>query len=246
MHTSTMSGATLPWLRTRFASIAVAATVVVCACHADSQRTLPHRDAASTQIANLHAFARLYGVVRWFHPSDAVAATDWDDFALDGVHRVADAADCGTLRVRLAKLFEPVAPTMHIASVGEAFPDEPALHPASTSGLDVVFWQHAGYGDSTLPGEGYASKRRTRPRSVGVSGIPFFSLSQSVDATAYRGMPIRLRGKLRAANHGKAQIWLRVDRGDTTMFFDNMNDRQVTSTTWTEVEVGGTVGADAT
>lgn len=55
------------------------------------------------EIANLHAFARLYGVVRWFHPSDSAAVVDWDRFALDGVHRVIDAPDATALRARPAR-----------------------------------------------------------------------------------------------------------------------------------------------
>jgi C-terminal processing protease CtpA/Prc len=228
------------------APFTIMAAFATSACRDQQQATLQHRDAASTRIANLHAFARLYGVVRWFHPSDAAAAIDWDEMALDGVHRVADAEDCSALRTRLTELFAPVAPTMHIAAAGEAFPDEPALHPAPISGLDVVSWQHSGYGDSTLPGDGYASKRRHRARSVRIPGGTFLALSQSVDATAYRSMPIRLRGKLRAASRARAQIWLRIDRGETTIFLDNMDDRPVTSRTWTEAEVVGAVSSDAT
>lgn len=36
------------------------------------------------RIANLEAFARLYGYVRFFHPSDEAAALDWDRFAVYG------------------------------------------------------------------------------------------------------------------------------------------------------------------
>src|SRR5687768_2535705 len=43
---------------------------------------------AQQQIENVAAFARLYGVARWFYPSDAAAALDWNRFAVDGVHRV--------------------------------------------------------------------------------------------------------------------------------------------------------------
>src|SRR5678815_3835641 len=40
------------------------------------------------QVRGLYAFARLYGVLRWFHPSDAAATIDWDRFAVDGVRPV--------------------------------------------------------------------------------------------------------------------------------------------------------------
>jgi C-terminal processing protease CtpA/Prc len=72
------------------------------------------------------------------------------------------------------------------------------------------------------------------------------ALSQSFDATAYRDKSVRLRGKLRAADHGKARIWLRVDRGETSTFFENMLRRPVTSSEWTNVELAGPIASDAT
>jgi len=60
------------------------------ACHSAGPVLPAPRPLAAQRIANLRAFARLYGVVRWFHPSDAAAAVDWDRFAIDGVRRVLD------------------------------------------------------------------------------------------------------------------------------------------------------------
>ncbi len=142
--------------------------VVVLACaacastHPPAVVSTPHvAPSGPPRIANLHAFARLYGVVRWFHPSDAAAAVDWDRFAIEGARRAVDAADPGALRATLTELFAQVAPTMTIAGPGEALTDDPALHPASTAGLDVVAWEHYGYGDSTIVSV-YRSKRRHR------------------------------------------------------------------------------------
>jgi len=92
----------------------------------------------------------------------------------------------------------------------------------------------------------YASKRRHRDRVALMPGMPFASLSQSVDATPFRGARIRMRGQLRVANRGLGQLWLRVDRGESRGFFDNMAPRPVTSSTWVAAEIVGTVDADAT
>jgi hypothetical protein len=200
----------------------------------------------SHEVANLHAFARLYGVVRWFHPSDAASTVDWDRFAIDGAHRVADAADPAALRRALDALFAPIAPTVKIVAAGEAFPDVPALHPASTTGLDVVAWQHRGFGDSIVPAGGYASKRLHRDRAVAVAGDLSVAVTQTIDATAYRGQRIRLRGKVRTADHGKRRLWLRVVRPDGSGFAENMSRRPVRSSAWTLGEIEGVVDADAT
>ncbi|MEQ1692225.1 MAG: hypothetical protein ABMA00_13125 [Gemmatimonas sp.] len=42
----------------------------------------------ATEVDNVAAFARLYGVTRWFYPSDAAAAMDWNRFAIHGIDRV--------------------------------------------------------------------------------------------------------------------------------------------------------------
>jgi len=216
------------------------------ACHAGSTGLRPmETPAVTSRGANLHAFTRLYGMVRWFHPSDAAAAIDWDRFAIEGARRVIDAPDGHALRAELANLIAPIAPTVHIAATGEQFPDEPALHPALATSLDVLAWEHNGFGDSTIISE-YASKRRHRERTIAVRGALYAALWQAVDAVPFRGARLRLRGKARAIGHARGQLWLRVERGDATGFFDNMGGHPVVSTTWEPAEIIGTVDPDAT
>ncbi len=79
----------------------------------------------------------------------------------------------------------------------------------------------------------------------------FATISQFIDAKPYRGRRIALSGQLRYAGDrvpkgGGARLWLRVDRkGGRTGFFDNMQDRAVTSPEWTEGLIVGEVAADA-
>src|SRR5437763_7443924 len=48
----------------------------------------PARAVTDAGLRNLTAFGRLYGIVRFFHPSDEAAAADWNSFAIDGVRRI--------------------------------------------------------------------------------------------------------------------------------------------------------------
>lgn len=223
----------------------ISALALACT-NTQSASTAPLPSAAATapsRIANLHAFARLYGVVRWFYPGDAAAATDWNRLAIDGTRRVADARSPAELRDHLRSMFGSIAPAVQIAGPGEPLVD--VAVPANTKGLDLVAWEHLGYGDTTFR-SAYLSKRRHRDATVPADGDPFAAVNQSIDATPYRGLPIRLRAKLRASAGSHAAIWLRVDRhGGATGFFDNMLDRPVTTTTWTPAEITGTVDADA-
>lgn len=239
-----MSESDLRWASTR-RKFAIALLIFSAACRPTLPAQTPDVKATPPRIANLHAFARLYGVVRWFHPSDAAAAIDWNQFAIDGARRMIDAPDIAARRSRLIELFAPIAPTVHIAAAGEAFPDEPALRHATEAGLDLVAWEHKGYGDSTVT-DVYASKRRHRDRIVPVEGFPYGALWQAVDATPYRGAQVRLRGKLRTATPARGQLWIRVDRPGSVGFFDNMNDRPVASRSWEAVELTGAVDTDAT
>jgi C-terminal processing protease CtpA/Prc len=216
--------------------------LVLASCHPHAAP--PPEPAQPPRVANLHAFARLYGVVRWFHPSDAAAAVDWSAFAIDGARRVIDAPDAHALEERLAALFAPIAPTVRIAGPGESLADDPALHPAQTAGLDVVAWEHQGFGDSVIV-SAYHSKRRHRARTAFAEGEEFAAVGQSVAADAYRGRRVRLRAKVRADAGAAAQLWLRIDRPNGNGFFDNMDARPIRSTTWTDAEIVGTVDADA-
>lgn len=90
-------------------------------------------------------------------------------------------------------------------------------------------------------------------QAVLVSGSPakadsFGSLVQKIDAKPYRGQVIRFRAFVKAGVSwdGRAQLWLRVDRpGKTLGFFDNMDDRPISTTDWKAFEIIGTVAADA-
>jgi C-terminal processing protease CtpA/Prc len=96
-------------------------------------------------MANLAAFARLYGYVRYFHPSDEAADLDWNQVAINGVLAVRDATSPADLAQKLAAFFQPCAPTVCVFPVAEppAIPD--ALFPSEdAAALRVVMWRHYG------------------------------------------------------------------------------------------------------
>src|SRR5262245_18940874 len=66
------------------------------------------------EVLNVAAFGRLYGAVRYFNPSDAATALDWDRFAVLGVGRVRSARDVVTLVTTLKELFAPLGPGIEI------------------------------------------------------------------------------------------------------------------------------------
>jgi len=194
------------------------------------------------EIANVAAFARLYGVARYFHPSDAAAALDWNRFAVHGVARVRAAGDEAALRNELLRLFGPLGPGIEVAS------RLPAPLPAARAAGPLVAWRYLGPGLSgSAAGGPYAGKRTHRAVATSIDG--FVTMMQSVPAEALRGKTVRLRGEVRAAatdEAGAAALWLRVDRpGQRPGFFDNMGDRPVRDPRWRRYEIVGTVAEDA-
>jgi hypothetical protein len=86
------------------------------------------RPLTASGVQNLAAFARVFGYVRHFHPSDQVEQTDWDSFAAYGVRTVESAETPGDLASRLQTLFDPIAPNIRI------FPEGTRPDPAPSSG----------------------------------------------------------------------------------------------------------------
>ena len=98
------------------------------------------------EIANLRAFTKLYGYVRFFHPSNEASAIDWDKFAMYGAGKVRFVSNDTALKTVLEELFKPLAPTMQLYWKGETPKPLSSLFPKDTAGLHVVAWQHKGVG----------------------------------------------------------------------------------------------------
>ena len=215
----------------------VLAVLVVAGSPARAAERLPYPE---HEVANVAAFARLYGVARYFYPSDAAATLDWNRFAVLGVSKARYAKDPGELRNTLLRLFSPLGPGFEVAS---RLPS-----PATASAGDpTVAWRYFGPGrDSAGTGGPYLAKRTARYVPA-IDG--FVTVMQNVSAEPLRGKSIRLRGRVRAEvgdATGGAALWLRVDRpGNEPGFFDNMQDRPVRGSAWRECVIEGTVAPDA-
>jgi C-terminal processing protease CtpA/Prc len=126
--------------------------------------TEPARPLTARGAENLAAFARLFGYVRHFHPSDEAAATDWDVFAVAGVRQVEGAATTEELAGRLNAIFSPVAPTVHVVTRGTKI-NRPNSQPPP--GGSVVEWRHKGFGTGNSV---YSSERMRAPMAG--PGVP--------------------------------------------------------------------------
>jgi C-terminal processing protease CtpA/Prc len=196
------------------------------------------------EIDNVAAFARLYGVLRFFYPSDTAASLDWNRFAIDGVARVRTASGSTALASRLRELVALLGPGIEIG------PTLSPLHTPPASTEPLVAWRYFGAGATELPSGGspYAAKRTNRIRRAIAAIDGFAGFAQSYPAQDIRGKTIRLRAQVRATARDERSggaLWLRVDRAPGTGFFDNMGDRLVRDEGWREYTIEGAVAADA-
>ncbi|MCC6771639.1 MAG: hypothetical protein IT360_10565 [Gemmatimonadaceae bacterium] len=202
--------------------------------------------APNREVENVASFARLYGVVRYFYPSDAAASVDWDRFALHGVQRLRAVPDPGRFAAALAELVRPLGPGITIAATLPVAPGVGAADPR------LVSWRYlgAGVGGSGAVGP-YRAKRTNRELVVHRRIDGFATLMQTLPAGPnVRGRTIRLRGRVRSAPRdatGTASLWLRIDRpGQQMGFFDNMGNRPIREPEWREYAIEGSVAEDAT
>jgi C-terminal processing protease CtpA/Prc len=122
----------------------------------------PARPLEGRGLDNLVAFTKLVGYVRYFHPSDQAAATDWEQFAIDGVRSAEGATDPEVLVGVLEQLFRPIAPSIRIFPTGQAPANDVAnaarLAPIDEKDADkgtlppkVLAWRHIGVGLGRSP-----------------------------------------------------------------------------------------------
>jgi len=198
------------------------------------------------EVRNLTTFGKLYGYVRFFHPSDEASGIDWDRFAILGARKVRG-ADPEALVAVLRGLFKPVAPTLQIYD--PLNDDLPPLRivPEQTSGLEVVAWQHNGVmlGRSRA----FLSVRTNREIHRSTDGAGAGTISQDIDATPLRGRRIKLKARVRAAVDSawgnRGYLWLDVARLDGNTTFSGFSDPPITSEEWQTYELVGVVDNDA-
>jgi C-terminal processing protease CtpA/Prc len=124
------------------------------------------RPLSARGLDNLRALARLFGYVRYFHPSDASALADWEQLAINAVRTVESAQNASELASRLEAALGP-AFTIRVYPTGSA-PPTLSLKPAPY----LIEWRHHGVGlsENSL----YYSERVTRQASGNPAEIELF------------------------------------------------------------------------
>lgn len=116
------------------------------------------------KVENIKTFAKVYGYVKYFHPSDEAAAINWDNFATYGCQQVENSSSTDELIAKLNELFIPIAPSIKIFKTNENLIfDVKSITPKDKKNYSEIYWQHLGLEDKTRKGNAYKSKRVNRP-----------------------------------------------------------------------------------
>lgn len=102
---------------------------------------------SNEKLNNLVAFSKLYGYIKYFHPSSESENLNWNLFAQYGTEKVKEANSRDELIVTLNELFKPIAPSILITT-SDDISDYPASRytPPDTTGYKLIRWVHDGYG----------------------------------------------------------------------------------------------------
>jgi hypothetical protein len=197
----------------------------------------------SVEVRNLTAFARLYGYIRFFHPSDQASRIDWDKFAIYGTEKVKPAKNRQELKAILEALFLPVAPTIQIYDSDEKPEPFDPTPPKNVEDLHFTAWQHFGVGLSSK--SIYQSFRLGR-----------FEISESTQNgiflyftdLKYKGKKFKLTARAKADVSGeKNGGYIYIYAGDPSgkpIVNDLMRDRPIKQNEWKTYEITGEFSQD--
>jgi hypothetical protein len=101
-------------------------------------------------INNIIAFCKLYGYVRYFHPSDEAAQINWDKFAIWGINTIKNLSE-DKLIGSFNSMFNPIAPSVEFSN--KPFPNNyksAYISLTNTENFKTISWQHFGVQGSNV------------------------------------------------------------------------------------------------
>lgn len=97
------------------------------------------------KIDNLRTFAKAYGYVKYFHPSDEASDIDWAKFSMYGAKEIEKCSTSEQVVETLNRLFRPIGPSIRFSvSQKEPICDLKIITPDDTAGYSFTYWQHEG------------------------------------------------------------------------------------------------------
>jgi hypothetical protein len=157
------------------------------------------------KVKNLHAFAKVYGYVRWFYPSDEASKINWDRFAVYGVQKVENAQNEKELQKTLLDLFKPIAPAIKIESEKQVTNfNIQSITPNDTNGLIPIEWQH--YGVNLGKQSNMYESERINREDLNKRRTCLYKTINNI--TEFKGREIKLIVSLKHVKNSKGNVYL--------------------------------------
>jgi len=99
--------------------------------------------AQKDQITPLKTFAKAYGYVKYFHPSDEASQIDWKNFASYGANEILKCSSQTEVIDKLNALFKPIAPGVVFSNKKSKY-ELKAITPPNKEEYVPTYWQHKG------------------------------------------------------------------------------------------------------
>lgn len=208
---------------------------------------LPPKILNEQELFNISSFSKIYGYVRYFHPSEEARIIDWEKLAIEGIQHTTEASDNSDLVKRLNSIFKPIAPGISISNDTRPLENKITTVSKPDSAVDKVClaWIQM-LGGLDLINDNVSknianifSPRRERDGTV----------FQIVDAEKLKGKKIRFSVWAKAEPIGpdsRGQLWLRIDgENNKTLYTEINDDREITSIKWENYTIEAEVPLEA-
>lgn len=198
-------------------------------------------------IRNLKVFSKVYGYIKYYHPSDEAAELDWDSYAAYGAETVAKCETKEQLIETLFKLFRPVAPSIVFTDSGEGTTfDVSKIIPEKSEDYRQTFWQHSGvsFGMDANKGGPYKSSRVNAIIEKDDSYVTGM-ISQRKDAALLIGKKVKYRALARKSGDSTQTAYLRLqlEKSDGT---SDLFSEPIKGNEWRSYEIIATVDSLST
>jgi len=203
----------------------------------------------NTEITNLKTFAKAYGYVKYFHPSDEAQEINWNNLAILGADKISKCNSKDEVVRTLNKVFKPIAPAVNFYVSDKIIAFDPKeITPPNLKEYTPTYWQHEGVSFGMInSGKPYKSSRINAFESVNKTSS-FGNVISNLEASAFLGKEFKFSAwvKLKKGSSGTGHLWFRVDNTDKSYgFFENMQNNPIVENSWKEYQITGTVDEKA-
>ena len=200
------------------------------------------KEKSFSQSDALYSFAKLYGYVKYFHPSDEAQEIDWDKFAIYGSNKVRQCSSNEELIQTLNTLFRPIAPSIVISKEDPLTYDFKRLTPNDSGSSLYTYWQHEGLNLNMNISDGtYKSIRVNRKNCVDKSD-PAGKLIYQYPINDFGGEKYKFTGLLnfRQDYFSSASVWVQPIASNKKNNYQNSKFFRYNDTNkWIDFELEG-------